>query len=97
MKARSASSSKLFHYSELIKLYLIIAEILNSNNYDPMPKAGQHGMPVYIGSHEEAKMKTLYQINRFNLLASDRISVKRSLPDPRKKKYDTWEMIFSKS
>ncbi|XP_053214639.1 polypeptide N-acetylgalactosaminyltransferase 13-like [Panonychus citri] len=59
-------------------------EILNSNNYNPIPRAGEHGSPVYISQHEQQKVKILYHINKFNIVASDRISVDRSLPDPRK-------------
>ncbi|XP_076349315.1 polypeptide N-acetylgalactosaminyltransferase 1-like isoform X1 [Tachypleus tridentatus] len=59
-------------------------EILNTNGYSPVPKAGDNGQPVYISPHENAKMKTLFHINRFNLLASDRISVNRTIQDARK-------------
>ncbi|MCL4129950.1 UNVERIFIED_CONTAM: hypothetical protein GTU68_042670 [Idotea baltica] len=43
-------------------------------------------MPVQIPTWEMAKMQMLYRINRFNLLASDRIPLNRTLPDARKKK-----------
>ncbi|KAI1296608.1 Polypeptide N-acetylgalactosaminyltransferase 1 [Halotydeus destructor] len=59
-------------------------EILNANNYAPIPKAGEYGLPVYIPEFEANRMKVLYHINKFNIMASDRISVNRSLPDPRK-------------
>ncbi|XP_015792880.1 polypeptide N-acetylgalactosaminyltransferase 13 [Tetranychus urticae] len=61
-------------------------EILNSNNYNPIPKAGENGSPVYVPQYEQQKVKILYHINKFNLVASDKISVKRSLPDPRKQR-----------
>ena len=59
-------------------------EILNQNNYAPQRGAGELGQPVYLPDFEAARAKTLYHVNKFNILASDRISVNRSLPDPRK-------------
>ena len=59
-------------------------EILNSNNYDPDPNIGRDGRPVYLPSYPKDKMQMLYSINRFNLVASDKISVDRKLQDPRK-------------
>lgn len=52
-----------------------------------MPKVGENGLPVYVPEFESNRMKTLFHINRFNLLASDRISVNRSIPDPRKHRF----------
>ncbi|XP_063600555.1 polypeptide N-acetylgalactosaminyltransferase 1-like [Penaeus indicus] len=65
-------------------------EILNTNGYNPHVGAGENGDPVQIPNWEMGKMQRLYHINKFNLLASDRISVNRSLPDVRKKRcHDT--------
>lgn len=61
-------------------------EILNTNGYNPHVGAGENGDPVQIPNWEMGKMQRLYHINKFNLLASDRISVNRSLPDVRKKR-----------
>ncbi|KAK6617043.1 Polypeptide N-acetylgalactosaminyltransferase 5 [Polyplax serrata] len=44
---------------------------------------GEMGQPVRIDPAEESKMKEMFKINQFNLLASDRISLNRSLPDVR--------------
>lgn len=60
------------------------AEILNTNNYDPDPEMGRDGRPVYLPGYPKDQMQLLYSINRFNLVASDKISVDRRLPDPRK-------------
>lgn len=56
-------------------------EIINSNLYDPQPGMGKDGRPVYL---PYPKDQQLYSINRFNLAVSDKISVDRKLPDPRK-------------
>lgn len=61
-------------------------EVLNSNLFAPLPNEGKDGMPVIIPAHLSSKMRQLYHINRFNLMASDRIPLNRSLPDVRKKK-----------
>ncbi|BES96786.1 polypeptide N-acetylgalactosaminyltransferase [Nesidiocoris tenuis] len=61
-------------------------EIINSNKFNPLPGEGKDGMPVVIPPHLAGKMHQLYRINRFNLMASDRIHLNRSLPDVRKKK-----------
>lgn len=61
-------------------------EIINRNMFEPVPNEGKDGMPVLIPPHLATKMKQLYHINRFNLMASDRIPLNRTLPDVRKKK-----------
>lgn len=42
------------------------------------------GEPVVIGPLEQSRARTLQRIHRFNLLASDRIPLNRTLPDIRK-------------
>lgn len=61
-------------------------ELINSNNFNPQPNAGKFGNPVLIASKDMFKMQQLFQINKFNLLASDQIPLNRSLPDVRRKK-----------
>lgn len=59
------------------------AAFLNTNNYNPVDGEGQDGQPVQIPSKDLLLMQQLFQINRFNLLASDRMSVNRTLQDVR--------------
>lgn len=44
---------------------------------------GEMGRPVHIEPEMEAEMKERFKENQFNIMASDRISLNRSLPDPR--------------
>ncbi|XP_046753760.1 polypeptide N-acetylgalactosaminyltransferase 3-like isoform X2 [Diprion similis] len=60
-------------------------DLLNKNMFNPRPYEGRDGHPVMIPPKDFILMKQLFQINRFNLLASDRIPLNRSLPDVRKK------------
>lgn len=59
-------------------------EVLNANNYDPDADVGRDGRPAYLPGYPKDQMRLLYSINRFNLAASDKISVDRKLPDARK-------------
>ncbi|XP_017772044.1 PREDICTED: polypeptide N-acetylgalactosaminyltransferase 3 [Nicrophorus vespilloides] len=72
-------------------------DMINANDFAPVRGAGKDGRPVVIQPKDLLKMQQLFQINRFNLLASDRIPLNRSLPDVRRKKcrylyedYDTY-------
>jgi polypeptide N-acetylgalactosaminyltransferase len=58
--------------------------------FDPRPYEGKNGDPVQIPAKDFQLMQQLFQINRYNLLASDRIPLNRSLPDVRKKKYELY-------
>ncbi len=44
---------------------------------------GEMGKPVIIEPENKAESDRLFKINEFNLMASDRISLNRSLPDVR--------------
>lgn len=44
---------------------------------------GEMGKAVLIPRDEQDKMKELFKINQFNLMASDLIALNRSLPDVR--------------
>ncbi|KAG5326479.1 GALT3 acetylgalactosaminyltransferase, partial [Acromyrmex heyeri] len=61
-------------------------DVINQNLFNPLPFEGKNGEPVVIHPKDFYKMQQLYQINRFNLMASDKIPLNRSLPDVRKKK-----------
>lgn len=59
-------------------------QVLNQNNFNPQPDQGEFGEPVHMLPHEQAKSRNLFRIHSFNLLASDRIPLNRTLPDIRK-------------
>ena len=63
----------------------ITKELLNKNMFDPRPFEGKNGSPVLVPAKDFYRMQELFQINRFNLMASDRIPLNRSLPDVRRK------------
>lgn len=76
---------------------LFYSDILNANDYSPVQTYGENGSPVYVPDYERSRAKELFFVNRFNLVASDMISVNRSLPDPRRaacraKRYDLFSM-----
>lgn len=76
-----------YTYTHIYNLYFLrVLDIINKNMFDPRPFEGRNGEPVIIPSKDFIKMQQLYQINRFNLMASDRIPLNRSLPDVRKKR-----------
>lgn len=72
-------------------------EMLNANNFNPRQNAGKDGLPVVIEPKDLLQMQQLFQINRFNLLASDRIPLNRTLPDVRRKKYLLYLFITTKT
>lgn len=67
----------------LSNVFNLSQDFLNTNNYAPIEGEGDHGNPVIIPSRDLLMMQQLFQINRFNLLASDRMSVNRTLEDVR--------------
>lgn len=64
-------------------------EEMNRNGYSPVPGAGEMGEPVQLSPLEASKMRRYYDVNKFNLLVSDRISLNRTLPDVRRKECRT--------
>lgn len=48
---------------------------------------GEMGKPVQLPAEQESLMREKFRLNQFNLLASDSISLNRSLPDVRLEGY----------
>ena len=49
----------------------------------PRDGPGEGGKPVVIPKDNQEKMKEMFKINQFNLMASEMIALNRSLPDVR--------------
>lgn len=49
----------------------------------PHDGPGEMGKPVVIAKDQQEKMKEMFKINQFNLMASEMIALNRSLPDVR--------------
>ncbi len=49
---------------------------------------GEMGKPVQLPAEQESLMREKFRLNQFNLLASDSISLNRSLPDVRLEGYN---------
>lgn len=75
--------------------YYCLSDLVNRNDFSPNSGEGENGKPVVIPPREFLKMQQQFKINSYNLLASDRIALNRSLPDVRKKKYDETNTPFS--
>lgn len=65
----------------LIVLYMCVCTA------DTLPRPrdgpGEGGKPVVIPKENQEKMKEMFKINQFNLMASEMIALNRSLPDVR--------------
>ena len=57
---------------------------LNGNNFDPSAGAGEDGDPVILLPSEEIRSKRLWHVNKFNIVASDKVALNRSVPDVRR-------------
>lgn len=71
----------------IIQYYLI--DMLNENHFNPVPGEGENGKPVVVPARDVLKMQQVFQVNRFNLMASDRMSLNRTVPDVRREKCRT--------
>ncbi|KAL0171983.1 hypothetical protein M9458_032294, partial [Cirrhinus mrigala] len=49
----------------------------------PHDGPGEMGKPVVIAKDQQERMKEMFKINQFNLMASEMIALNRSLPDVR--------------
>lgn len=57
----------------------LVAAVISRSHEGP----GEMGRAVNIPKNDQEKMKELFKINQFNLMASDMIALNRSLPDVR--------------
>lgn len=55
--------------------------------HNPPDWPGEQGKAVVIPPDKQDNMKEMFKINQFNLMASDMISLNRSLPDVRLEGY----------
>ncbi|KAL3116138.1 hypothetical protein niasHT_007438 [Heterodera trifolii] len=58
---------------------------INANGLAPREGAGEGGKAVPLTEEEERRAQRTFGINQFNLMASDRMSLSRSLPDVRRR------------
>ncbi|KAI8119011.1 Polypeptide N-acetylgalactosaminyltransferase 3 [Lucilia cuprina] len=61
------------------------ADDYNINLFSPIQGEGAEGRPVVIPSRERYRMQRFFRLNSFNILASDRIPLNRTLKDYRTK------------
>lgn len=73
--------SKKFNYNK------ISFSELNMPVMKVTPGLGEGGVPVHLSSKEQALADEVFNSAAFNVYLSDRISLNRSVPDPRNPKY----------
>lgn len=66
-----------------LTLYIWAVCILSDALTRPRDGPGEGGKPVVIPKENQEKMKEMFKINQFNLMASEMIALNRSLPDVR--------------
>lgn len=59
--------------------FFLVLELVQKPHEGP----GEMGKPVVIPKEDQEKMKEMFKINQFNLMASEMIAFNRSLPDVR--------------
>lgn len=62
-----------------VKAFFLVLEPVQKPHEGP----GEMGKPVVIPKEDQEKMKEMFKINQFNLMASEMIALNRSLPDVR--------------
>lgn len=67
------------HVLKVGLLLSCVPAVISRNQEGP----GEMGKAVFIPKDDQEKMKELFKINQFNLMASDLIALNRSLPDVR--------------
>lgn len=63
--------------------YSFAADDYNINQFEPKQGEGADGRPVIIPPRDRFRMQRFFKLNRFNILASDRIPLNRTLKDYR--------------
>ncbi|KAI3413543.1 RICIN [Globodera pallida] len=67
-----------------LSVFNLSSEETNANGWAPRGGAGEGGRAVALTAEEEREGQRTFGINQFNLMASDRMSLSRSLPDVRR-------------
>lgn len=62
----------------------------------PRDGPGEGGKPVVIPKDNQEKMKDMFKINQFNLMASEMIALNRSLPDVRLEGWAAFLQLISR-
>ena len=78
------------------------AKELNYNGYNPENGAGENGEALFLSGNDQRISKRLWHLNKFNVIASDKISVERNLTDVRRdscqqKSFDLTSKSFPRS
>ncbi|XP_054739209.1 polypeptide N-acetylgalactosaminyltransferase 3 [Anastrepha obliqua] len=95
----------LWHAKNIVAHYIgkgdifgnMTADDYNVNLFNPIDGEGAEGRPVVVPARESFRMQRFFRLNSFNILASDRIPLNRTLKDYRikecrDKKYDNNEL-----
>lgn len=74
-------TNKYFISTVILKNLCVLSSVDTLSR--PRDGPGEGGKPVVIPKENQEKMKEMFKINQFNLMASEMISLNRSLPDVR--------------
>lgn len=78
-KLKSDKAEPCYETSTSCVSLLLVLETVQKPHEGP----GEMGKPVVIPKEDQEKMKEMFKINQFNLMASEMIALNRSLPDVR--------------